>query len=183
MTSERKKLSVWKKLLIMLIIILLIFGGMNLAWYILKKRPYDKLAEQLSESGLFGDTHYELEKGSYHFVVKMPGYLGYEGGFCRVDEVSVETDINDTDAESQDEPVVSEISLYYWPGIFEKDDAFGLDMTVGNDFEMVFITEDLEYVVFEGESEAESEYYKGLLEDNIDRVRGLMDAAKSVWDF
>lgn len=68
-------MSPFKKLMILLMVILLIFGGWNLSWYLLKLRPYQKLAENLELTNIGGDDEmqrYFLEKDGYSFTRKYP---------------------------------------------------------------------------------------------------------------
>ena len=179
-------MSPFKKLMILLMVILLIFGGWNLSWYLLKFRPYQKLAENLELINIGGDDEmqrYYLEKDGYSFTIKMPGYLGFEGGFCRVstyNNFEYSVDLNEETKEDPNE--ITGYSLYYYPAIFGEDD-YGFFVETHDGFTPMHVSKDLEFVNVPEEelSKADIEEDKKLIKENYEALEKLMEQAISMW--
>ena len=195
-TEEKKKFSPFKKLMILLIVILLIFGIWNLSWYVLKFRPYQKLAEKLDLINVGGGDddelqRYFLEKDGYSFTVAMPSYLGFEGGFCRISTYNNYENYVDLEEESneetkEDSKEVTGYSFYYYPRIFEDDQyALFVEMGEGESFEFfpIYVTENLEYLNMPEleKSEAEIEEDKKMLKENHEALEKLMEQKIEMW--
>ena len=181
--NENKKMSPFKKLLILLIVILLIFAGINLSWYFFKFRPYKQLAENFNAVNI-GDNEelqrYSLEKDGYYFNIKMPAYLGFEGGYCRVSTSNGYEYAVDIENDDVDESKVIGLTLYYYPRIFQED-QYAIFIETSSDFTPLDISKDLKYIPAEGESKAETEDHENMIRENFEEIEKLMNEAISVW--
>lgn len=183
MKEEKKAMSAFKKLTIFLLIILTIFGAINLSWYLLKYRPYKKLAQNFKKSEMFleiDSRHYEMNKDKYYFTIKMPSYLGFEGGFCRVYTENEFTETIGDEEVKKENTEITGYTLYYWPSIL-GDDEYGIEFEMGEDFVQLNITKELEYIPEENESQHELREHKKLIDDNKEDIKAIMDEANSVW--
>ena len=188
-TEEKKKFSPFKKLMILLIVILLIFGIWNLSWYVLKFRPYQKLADKLKLINVGGGDddelqRYFLEKDGYSFTVSMPGYLGFEDGFCRVSNYNNYENYVDLDEEEteKDPDEITGYDLYYYPRIFEEDEyCFFVERYDG--FTPIYVSKNLQFVnVPELEyTKAEIEELEKVLKENYEVLEKLMEQKIAVW--
>ena len=187
-TDEKKKMSPFKKLMILLIVILLIFGIWNLSWYVLKFRPYQKLANQLTLINVGGGDddelqRYFLEKDGYSFTIAMPSYLAFDGGFCRVSSYNNYENSVDLEEETERDPdEIVGYDLYYYPAIFGED-AYGFFIEKYDGFTAMHVSKDLEYVyVPELElSKDEIEEQKNLIKENHEVLEKLMEQKIAVW--
>ena len=187
-TEEKKKFSPFKKLMILLIVILLIFGIWNLSWYVLKFRPYQKLADKLKLINVGGGDddelqRYFLEKDGYSFTVAMPSYLGFEGGFCCVSNYNNYENYVDLEEETERDPdEITGYDLYYYPKIFEED-RYAFFIITHDGFTPIYISKDLEYVCKPewNMTETEIEEQKNLLKEHHDELEKLMEQKIEMW--
>ena len=187
-TEEKKKFSPFKKLMILLIVILLLFGIWNLSWYVLKFRPYQKLADKLKLINVGGGDddelqRYFLEKDGYSFTIAMPTYLAFDGGFCRASSYNNFEYSVDLEEETERDPdEIVGYSLYYYPAIFGEDDyCFFIEKYDG--FTPIYVTKDLEFVnVPELEyTKADIEELEKALKENYEELEKLMEQKIAVW--
>ena len=188
-TEEKKKFSPFKKLMILLIVILLIFGIWNLSWYVLRLRPYQKLAEKLDLINVGGGDddelqRYFLEKDGYSFTVFPPSYLWFSRGTCRVSSYSNYENYVDLDEETERDPdEIVGYDLYYYPAIFGEDDyGFFIDKYDGS-FTAMHVSKDLEFVNVPEEelTKDEIEEDKKLLKEHHDELEKLMEQKIEMW--
>ena len=187
-TEEKKKLSPFKKLMILLIVILLIFGIWNLSWYVLTLRPYQKMAEKLNLINVGGGDNdefqrYFLEKDGYSFTISLPAYLWYDGGWCRVSTYNNYENYVDLEEETKEDPnEITGYSLYYYPKVF-KEDEYGFFVETRDGFTAIVLTEDLEYVCKPewNMTETEIEEQKNLLKEHHDELEKLMEQKIEMW--
>lgn len=85
MKKTKQKNIGFKRLTVMLIVILFIFAAYNLVWYFLKYQLYHRLCAdfQKSDEGLRGQR-YSYSDTEYTYSIKMPAYLSFEGGFISI---------------------------------------------------------------------------------------------------
>ena len=178
-----------KAMSILAAVLAVCFVILNAVWLPVKYIPYRKLRKGLQDSSADGKgTQYSTESGGYIFRVKMPGYLGFEGGFLSVEPaVGLAGENADTAAPTNADSQAS--CLFIWPQIggetmigamiFEQESP---SMT---HFTQMYISKDLEYLdelnTWQGASPAELQHNKELYEAHLDEVRSLTDAAKAQW--
>ena len=187
-TEEKKKFSPFKKLMILLIVILLIFGIWNLSWYVLKLRPYQKLADKLKLINVGGGDddelqRYFLEKDGYSFTIAMPSYLAFDGGFCCVSNYNKYENYVDLEDETERDPdEITGYDLYYYPAIFGEDD-YGFFIVMRDGFIPMHVSKDLEFVNVPEEelTKDEIEEDKKLLKENHEALEKLMEQKVAVW--
>ena len=75
-----------KRIIAILLLLLIIFGGVNLFWYGFKYLPYKKMAAQMQRIDASGRPKYTYTDGDYLFQLKMPGYLSFQSGFLYIVE-------------------------------------------------------------------------------------------------
>ena len=188
-TEEKKKFSPFKKLMILLIVILLIFGIWNLSWYVLKFRPYQKLADKLKLINVGGGDddelqRYFLEKDGYSFTIKMPAYLGFEGGFCCVSNYNKYENYVDLEDETERDPdEIVGYDLYYYPRIFEEDEYGFFIGKYDGSFTAIHVSKDLEFVNVPEEeyTKADIEELEKLLQENYEILEKLMEQKVAMW--
>lgn len=167
-----KNISAGKKLLILFIVILLIFAGINGFWLFAKKIPYDRYMDKMEDG-----TNERVEDG-YSYVVQRLPYLGY-GGFLAV---SKEGGIERSYDEEQEEQEI-DVTLYIWPGLFGKCE-YGVMMNDGLDdgmFEQVMIDKNLNHIPY-GKDEDYNKDKQELVEEYHDEISELMERADKMWD-
>lgn len=182
--TKEKKISATKKLMILFVAILLIFGAINAAWYFGYKRTYNELANKMDITidEIDGKTkRYTKTIDNYAFALKMPTYLG-EGGFLTVAESEGAVSYLDDKGEVIGSSGLY-ISLYIWP------QRFG-GYKIGIDFydeskeiwEQVIINGSLQLVSAEKFDDDYVDYLNSLILDNKDEIEDLINAAISLWD-
>ena len=181
--KTRKK--VWKRLLILLIVILALFAGINLFWLLTTKLPYDGYINKVEL--VYDETDeevffYQKNIDGYCYTVNPPEYLAY-GGFLSVGtEEGYVAEIND-----EGEVISSnglDVSLYIWPGLFGNIEygVFFLDEGKGV-FEQVEVDGNLNYIPDKGNEENEefTQYIESLIQENKDEIKHMMEGAGKLW--
>ena len=187
-TEEKKKFSPFKKLMILLIVILLLFGIWNLSWYVLRLRPYQKLAEKLDLINVGGGDNdelqrYFLEKDGYSFTIKMPTYLAFDGGFCCVSNYNnYEYSVDLEEETNRDPDEITGYALYYYPRIFGEDE-YGFFILQYDGFTAMHVSKDLEFVNVPEEelTKDEIEEDKKLLKEHHEVLEKLMEQKVAMW--
>ena len=112
--------SLKKRIIAIVLLIVVVFGGINLCWYGFKYLPYKKVADKMQLDTEAGAPRYVCENNGYTFRVKMPEYLSFQSGYI----YAVDTDhvdsaglIADEDGELS-EMNVPHVDLFVWPQMF-----------------------------------------------------------------
>ena len=185
-------------------VLLTAFLVLNCIWIPVKYIPYKKLCRDFGGNPDGGKgTQYVLHSDGYIFHVKMPGYLGFEGGFLSVEPVSQQTDhsafepivrgsdMRTADPEEAEQTVIEAEpgTLFIWPQI-SGETEFGVmivqQQTANRaSFSQFYISKDLEYLdeknTLPDDTPERKQQNHALYEAHLDEVRGLMDAAKKQW--
>ena len=93
--KKLKKSRFTKFLSVLMCICIVLFAGVNAAWYILKYRPMKKLCEGMEKIAPYDDgsmdlprvnkvTVYSSEDDKYRYLVGMPHYLNFSMGYMLV---------------------------------------------------------------------------------------------------
>ena len=184
-------------------VLLTCFLVLNGIWLPVKYIPYKKLCKAFEQNPDSGKgQQYILESDGFIFHVKMPGYLGFEGGFLSVESAAGQTDrsafapiIRGSDARTGSDTQQETVSnpdpsiLFIWPQP-SGETKFGIMIMQQqtqnfSSFSQFYISKDLEYLDTENtlpnETQEQTQQNHALYEAHLDEVRGLMDAAKKQW--
>lgn len=138
-----------KKLSIIFLIIIILFGLYNLFWFVSTRYTYrDYVKAVPKESG----AHIQFdEKKQLTYNVKTPDYLYFTGNL----------------GVSNKEGMV----LLIWPSLFGKDFEYGLRIENKSEVHEIYIDENLKPVSHEPMQEK-------IIEDNYEEVKRLYDSAQ-----
>ncbi len=182
--ENKKTISTFKKLLILFIILLSVFGLINIIWYYSYKRVYDKLTykmDTIHRSADDKETRYMKTLEGYDFMLKMPSYLG-SGGFLTVG--NSEGAISEVDEKGN---VINSnglyISLYIWPQAFGGY-KMGLDFfDEANDiWEQVEVDSKLHLTSTENLDDQYVKYIQRMIKDNKKEINKLLNMAEDFWN-
>ena len=183
--NEKKNISTLKKLVILFIVFLAIFGIINIVWYFGYKATYDKLASKMdTEETSIGQesrvSYYKIA-GEERCILGMPSYLSYGGQLC----VSAEEGyVPQYDADGN---IISDngiyVSLYIWPqflGAYE----LGVDFYSEKDhiWEQLYIDSELNLQGTENMDPLLIEKLQKLIDEHSDTINKLIDTAEEVWE-
>lgn len=177
--SEKK--GIWKKLIIMAIVIITVFGVINAVWYFGLKVRYNKIERKLAECEtvtIFGTEDVGVLYNGCVVGVKQPSYI-QNGGFVTFTDIKeYEPFINIGQSEIVEEDDIS-VTLMYWPQIF-GDDRYGVDICQGDVWEQIYIDKDGNYVSLEDADEEMDEYLQSLLDEYRGEIDELLNVAKKL---
>lgn len=178
MKQNKSKNISFKKLIIMLIIILLIFAVYNLTWYFLKYQPYHKLCANLekSDEGLRGQR-YSYSDADYTYLIKMPSYLSFQGGFINVASNNKISQHTENGAQIQ----YPSCSLFIWPQIM-KETKYGVSVFEDDEIYMLAIDKELNYVPNDSELSAEIESKETIINNHYKEISEIMNAVNNMWE-
>ncbi len=178
--SPRKRIAL--RLGIVLLDVLVIFGGIHFTWKLGYNSQYEKIAEKLDvvyldESREEDMKRYEKTFGDYSVSLKMPAYLGY-GGFVTVGSETgyvgkLDENGNVTGGSGLD------ISLYVWPKLFGGY-TLGVDFLddYNNIWEQVYVNRDLSLSDTEDMDDEYIDYINELILDNHSEIENLFNVAE-----
>lgn len=184
--TKKKALSTPKKLLILFLVILAIFGAVNGVWYFGYKNIYNGFAKEMT---LYTDEHddsgflsrYGTTVDGYSFTLKMPEYLGFGGFMCISREEGYQPVYDDQGNVISDNGML--ISLYIWPQIFGGY-KLGLDCYGESDAEITGqfeINADLSLVNAEYMDDEAIAEVEAMFGAHSEEIQHLFDLAKEVW--
>lgn len=177
---QRKR--IFLRLGIVLLTILLIFGGIHFTWKLGYKRQYENIAEKLDVIYLDETEEEEMKRyqktfGDYSVSLKMPAYLGY-GGFI---VVGSETGfVGELDKNGK---LIGgnglDVSLYIWPKLFGGYEL-GLDFCddYNGIWEQVEVNRDLSLSDIDNLDDEHIDYINKLIQDNRSEIEKLFNVAE-----
>lgn len=176
----KKKLSTFKKLVILFVSILIILAGYNLVWFIIKYSPYHNYCASMPSNKNEGNNSYSYKDDNFTYTVKMPAYLGFGGGFLNVASNEPAKIIlnEDTDNTSVEKNV--SINLFAWPK-FRKETQYGVMIIEGQMMTQLYINEHLDYISFDYETSTEIAEHEQILTRYNQQISKLMDAMQIMW--
>lgn len=176
----KKKLSTFKKLIILFAGILIILAGYNLVWFIIKYSPYHNFCASMPSNKNEENNSYSYKDDNFTYTVKMPAYLGFGGGFLNVapNEPAKIILNEDTDATSVENKV--SINLFAWPK-FRKETQYGVMIIEGQMMTQLYINENLEYIPFDYETSSEISEHEQKLIEHHQQISKLMNAMQTMW--
>lgn len=178
-----KNKVIWKRMILMLAAILLIFGGINAFWYVFKYMPYHKMSEKLEWNEDEELSRYAVEDEKYSYRMKMPPYLSYESGFLYVTPAEADAESGFVIDENGDaiEKNVPHVDMFIWPQMF-SDTEFCVTIYEETESYMIPITKTGEYLPNEAyTSAAEQEQYKQLVQKFQSDIQDVLQAAQTMW--
>ena len=178
--SPKKRIAL--RLGIVLLGVLVIFGGIHFTWKLGYMSQYEKIAEKLDVVYLDETEEEDMKRygktfGEYSVLLKMPAYLGY-GGFITVGSETgyigeLDESGNITGGSGLD------ISLYIWPKLFGGY-TLGLDFLddYNNIWEQVYVNRDLSLSDTEDMDDDYIDYINKLIQDNYSEIENLFNIAE-----
>jgi len=154
--DKSMKLSIRKKILCILIMLVCCFLVYNLIWYLVVEHKYGAYAAGMERDTARGsrisDKHFNSVAENVDYTVKYPFYLEYVGNLAVVKRDTQE-------------------ALIIWPGIV-GDDEYGLVLEYENEIYRIVVDKNMAPI---------NSFYNIYIADNEDTVRILVDAANEKW--
>ena len=177
MKKTKQKNIGFKRLTVMLIVILLMFAAYNLVWYFLKYQPYHRLCAdfQKSDEGLRGER-YSYSDTDYTYSIKMPAYLSFEGGFISVSSNKKISQYAENGAEVQQ----SSCTIFIWPQIM-KETKYGAAIFEQDNSYMLYIDKGINYVANDGELPSETKSNEEIISNHYNEISEIMNAVDKMW--
>ncbi len=177
-----QKKTVIKRVFAILLLLIIIFGGINLFWYVFKYLPYKKLAEKMQLSGDTGRPRYTYSYDGYLFHLKMPGYLDFQSGFLYV----VKEDDEDAASFIVDEygnlteKNIPHVDMFIWPQMFSQTQC---RVTIYEETDSVWVMTDsrAEFIPDEELSDTENDRLSELFITHRNEIREMIKAAVEFW--
>ena len=143
-----KNKVIWKRMILMLVVILVIFGGINVFWYVFKYMPYKKMSQKLEWNGDEEIPRYTYKDEKYSYRLKMPPYLSYKSGFLYVTPIEADEESGFSIDENGDtiEKNVPHVDMFIWPQMF-SDTEFCVTIYEETESYMISITKTGEYLL------------------------------------
>ena len=177
-----RKKSLAKRIIAIFLLIVLIFGGINLFWYGFKYLPYKHMAENMQLSDDMGRPKYTYTDGEYVYRLKMPGYLSFGSGFLYV----VRKDNEDAAAFVADEEGnlteknTPHVDIFIWPKMFSET-QYGVTIYEETDSVCVVTNSRMQFIPDESLSDEENDRLYALFEAHKDEIQELIKAAVQFW--
>ena len=161
------------------------FACLNIVWLAVKYLPYRSLAKDMTRMDYGKGTGYSSTSNGYTYRAKMPGYLGFEGGFLSVEPEGTESVIVLDDGGIQfGDSKGAHCSLFIWNAESRTKPAeYGLFIETENG-EKIFqlmIDSSLNYIPHEDDTPENIETARALIDANREEAAGLMRAAADKW--
>lgn len=170
-----KNSKIYKRILIIIGIIALIFLIINLIWFVGVKSRYLDLTKNFNNSKN-ELNNYVKEIDGYRYIVKDTGYLG-NSGFATVSIAEdIITELDDKGNEIPNSKKI--VTLYIWPEWFEGY-TYRIDIDDGNVWYQINVDYKGTYIPYENE---DTDQLKAVLEDNREEINKLFDLADNMWD-
>ena len=171
-----------KRIIAILLLLLVIFGGVNLFWYGFKYLPYKRMAAQMQRSDDSGRPRYADTDGDYLFHLKMPGYLSFQSGYLYI----VEKDYEDAAAFVADEngnlteKNIPHVDMFIWPQMFSQTEC---RVTIYEETDSVWVMTNNrgEFIPDETLSAAENDRLSALFEEHESEIQEMINAAVAFW--
>ncbi|MBR1592831.1 MAG: zf-HC2 domain-containing protein [Ruminococcus sp.] len=181
--KKLKSSKITKIMSAVLCVFLVIFGIWNVSWYFLKYRPYDKLCSNMQPSGIGKGTQFRTEDAQFSYMVKMPEYLSFEGGFISISPVNKQKhDIYIDENGNPEYDITPYVVMFIWPQI-NGETVYGADIICGSVGYQMYIDKSLNLIPFENQSDEEIEKYEKMISEQYDKIKALMNAADNMWGF
>lgn len=160
-------------------ILLVIFTGLNISWYFLKYRPYHVLCENMQKSDIGKGTQFRTEDSEFSYIVKMPAYLDFSGGFVSVSLKDSEIYLDENGHPvTKITPYVS--TLFIWKQLHDET-LYGIVIMKGNTMYQLMIDKSLKFIPYSDNQANEIETYEKMLAEHYDEINALMNAADRMW--
>lgn len=187
--NESAKKSIAFRLCIVLLAVLLLFGGFHFTWKLGYMKQYERIAEKLDviyldEDGEPKAEHDESMKryskvfGDYIVSLKMPAYLGF-GGFISVGDKDGYTGELDADGNIIGGSGL-DVALYVWPKLFGGYDL-GIEFNdpYNDIWEQVMVNRDLSLQDTEDMDDEYVEYIDKMIQDNRAEIENMFKVAET----
>ena len=170
-----------KRITAILILLIIVFGGINLFWYGFKYLPYKRMTGQMTLNNDPEKPRYESADNDYIYRVKLPGYLSFDSGFLYIgpndEEAAAFVADEDGNLTEKNKP---HVDMFIWPQMFSET-RYGLTI-YEETYSRQFLINGLgDFLTDESYSEEEKENAEELFEKHEDEIRDIMRAAKEMW--
>ncbi|MBE6989197.1 MAG: hypothetical protein E7426_00430 [Ruminococcaceae bacterium] len=171
-----------KRIAAILLLLLVIFGGVNLFWYGFKYLPYKRMAAQMQRSDDSERPRYIYTDGEYLFHLKMPGYLSFQSGFLYI----VEKDKEDAASFIADEngnlteKNIPHVDMFIWPQMFSQPQC---RVTIYEETDSVWVMTNNqgEFIPDETLSDTENDRLSVQFEEHKGEIQEMIKAAVAFW--
>ena len=164
----------------MLAVILMFFGCYNLVWFVTKYHPYHEFCNDMQSIKVEEISKYYIKDDKYTYIVKMPAYLGFGGGFLNVSYSESPKIVLNEDGKKELLVDNANITLFAWPN-FTKETEYGVMIVEGQTMTQLYINENLDYVPFDYETIAEISEHEQIIMNHYQQISELMNAMKKMW--
>ncbi len=170
-----------KRITAILILLIIVFGGINLFCYGFKYLPYKRMTGQMALNNDPEKPRYESADNDYIYRVKLPGYLSFDSGFLYIgpndEEAAAFVADEDGNLMEKNKP---HVDMFIWPQMFSET-RYGLTI-YEETYSRQFLINGLgDFLPDESYSEEEKENAEELFEKHEDEIRDIMRAAKEMW--
>ena len=176
-----KNKSVLKRIIVIIVLIAVVFGGVNLFWYGFKYLPYKKMTDHMTLSNDSETPRYVYADDNYIYRAKMPGYLSFDSGFLYIgpndDEAAVF--ISDDDG-NLTEKNIPHVDIFIWLQILSET-KYGLTIYEETYSMQFMINSRGEFLPDESLSEEETADVMALFEKHKDEIQDTLRAADELW--
>lgn len=173
--------SVLKRIIVIIVLIAVVFGGVNLFWYGFKYLPYKKMTDHMTLSNDSETPRYVYADDNYLYRAKMPGYLSFDSGFLYIgpndDEAAV---FVSDDNGNLTEKNIPHVDIFIWPQILSKT-KYGLTIYEETCSMQFMINSRGEFLPDESLSEEETADVMALFEKHKDEIQDVLRAADELW--
>lgn len=174
-TKSQKNVKKYKKILILIGIIVGIFAIINLTWFVGIKSRYIELTKSF-ENSKDELMNYTKDINGYRYIVKDTGYLD-NSGFANVSiakDVVVEIDDDGNEVTND----FTKVTLYIWPEWFDGY-TFGIVIDNGKKGYQINVDKNGNYISYDKDNQEEM---KSILNDNRDEINKLFELADKMWN-
>ena len=173
--------SVIKCIIAVILLIAIVFGGVNLFWYGFKYLPYKKMADKMQFNNDSEMPRYLCTDDQYMYRLKMPGYLSFTSGFLYVGPNDEEAAVLYADDDgSFSEANKPHVDMFVWPQIFSET-QYGITI-YEETYSMQFMMNGQgELIPDENMTDEERAEAIMMFEKHKDEIRDIIRAAAELW--
>ena len=170
-----------KRILVLILLAVFLFGAVSLFWYGFKYLPYRRMAASMLFNSDYEKPRYVYTDDQYLYRLKMPGFLSFESGFLYVgpaDETAASFTVDENgDLKEQNFP---HVDMFIWPQLFTSP-LYGVTIYEEDWSGQFMMNAQGEYLPDEDMSQEDLEEVRALFEKHRDQIRDIMRAADALW--
>ena len=175
-----------KKVLIFGILVLSIYGVINLIWLIGVKMEYDAYSKNMKkvvsqeEEDVARISYYKTKNG-YTYSIKSPSYLSNNGFVTVAKEEGYVAEIDEEGNLIADNGVC--VTLFIWPTLFAET-QYGIDIwseKEGISYQL-YIDKNGNYIPEDASNIELNEYYESIMKEYETEIQKLLKLVEKQWD-